>query len=155
TFARSVTRRVFESSAVIYADGDPCHELWIVESGEVRLFKTAASGRQQLMSVERPGSSLEEISVFDTRNYSATAQASTITVLLRLEAQTFRNICLKNPEVAAKFIKALGHRLRQLERLVEQLAFSSVRNRLTSYLISLAEQGTKTNGGIRFVLAEN
>jgi len=58
--------------------------------------------------------------------------------------------------MAQKVFKVLGHRLRHLVGLVEQLSFSTVRTRLIAYLIRLAEEkGARTATGIEFQLAEN
>jgi CRP-like cAMP-binding protein len=88
--------------------------------------------------------------------YPATAETLTPTILLRIEAEHFQKICLQHPEVAVKLIKVLGHRLRHLDSLVEELSFSSVRGRLIAYLLRLAEEtGRRTPSGTEFRLNEN
>src|SRR5205085_2887161 len=99
-----------------------------------------ASGRQQLIGIERAGNSLAEFAVFDGGRYPATAQSVTLTVLLRLEADNFRKICLQHPEVALKVIHVLGHRLRRMVSLVEDLSFTTVRGRLVMHLARVAEE---------------
>jgi CRP-like cAMP-binding protein len=127
-----------------------------VKEGSVRILKTAPSGRHQLLGIERAGNSLSEIPVFDGGLYPATAEAASATVLLRLEAEHFRRICVQWPEVALKVIKVLGHRLRRMGTLVEHLSFSTVRGRLVAHLISVAEEsGHPTPHGVEFALTEN
>lgn len=63
--ANSVNRMRFDQGAVVFCEGDPCNELLIVEKGAVRIFKSAASGRRQLIGIERPGNSLGEVAIFD------------------------------------------------------------------------------------------
>jgi CRP-like cAMP-binding protein len=154
-FGEFVTRHTYDLGTIIFSEGDACRELLIVEAGSVRLLKSAPNGRQQLIGIERTGNSLAEVPVFDGGEYSATAETTTATTLLRVEAQHFRRICLEHPQVAVKFIKVLGHRLRHLDTLVEQLAFSSVRARLIAYLLSLSEAGRHTPRGVEFDLTEN
>jgi CRP-like cAMP-binding protein len=72
--ARRVTMRHLRPREIVFSEGDPCRELLIVRDGRVNLLKTAANGRQQLLSVERAGNSLSEISVFDGDPYPATAR---------------------------------------------------------------------------------
>jgi CRP/FNR family transcriptional regulator len=145
----------YEAGENIFSEGDPCRELLIVKEGSVKMLKTAANGRQQLIGIERPGNSLTEIAVFDGGAYPATARAVLPTILLRLEAEHFRRICLQHPEVSLKVIKVLGHRLRRMGSLVEELSFSTVRGRLITHLVQLAEQGRRTSAGIEFELTEN
>jgi CRP-like cAMP-binding protein len=130
----------FAAGEPVFCEGDECRELLIVRDGSVKLLKTAANGRQQLLSVERAGSSLSEISVFDGNPYPASAEAITATTLLRVEAERFRRLCLEHPGMALKVIKVLGHRLRRMSSLVEDLSFSTVRGRLLAYLTQLARE---------------
>ena len=103
----------------MFSEGDKGGDLLIVQEGSVRIVKIAASGRHQLIAIERPGSSLGEVSAFDGGPYSTTAIAITPAVLLRLNGEHLRSLCLANPEVAFKVIRVLGHRLRHLRQLVE------------------------------------
>ena len=154
--AEGVNRLNFNAGTVIFEEGDFCRELLIVEEGEVKLVKSALNGRQQLLSIERQGSSLAEIAVFDGGRYPATAEAIRPTILLRLPADKFQRICLNNPEMALKLFKVLAHRLRHLVSLVEELSFSTVRGRLIAHLVRLAQQdGVSTSHGICFQLSEN
>jgi CRP-like cAMP-binding protein len=154
--ADQVTIRTLDRGEVVFSEGDLCLELLIVQDGSVMLLKTSPNGRQQLLSVERAGNSLSEISVFDGEPYPAKAETITQTTLLCVGAENFRKICLQHPAVALKVIKALGHRLRHMSSLVEDLSFSTVRGRLAAYLVHLArERGRRTAHGIEFELSEN
>ena len=99
---------------------------------------------------------MAEVAVFDGGRYPASAEAAIPTTVLRMSADSFLKTCLQNPEMAQKVFKVLGHRLRHLVGLVEQLSFSTVRSRLVAYLVRLAEErGVRTVKGIEFQLAEN
>ena len=154
--ADRATRKRYERDSIVFSEGDPCQELLIVEEGSVKLLKSAANGRQQLMGIERAGNTLAEVPVFDGGRYTVTALVIEATVLLRLDAEHFRKVCLQQPEVAVKVIKVLGHRLRHLERLVEELSFSTVRGRLIVHLLRLAEEcGSRDGTFVDFELKEN
>ena len=141
SIAERVTTASFDPGQVIFTAGDRGGDLLIVHRGSVRVTNASANGRQQLLSIEGEGSSLGEVSVFDGGPYSATA--ITPTVLLRVKGEHFRNLCAAQPAVAFKVIRVLGHRLRRLRGLVEQLSFETVRSRLIAHLLELArEQGT-------------
>jgi CRP-like cAMP-binding protein len=155
-FAQGITRLSFEKGSLIFAEGDACRELLIVEEGEVKLLKSASTGRQQLLSIERKGSALAEVAVFDGGRYPVTAEAASPSTLLRLSADNFRKICVSNPEMALRVFQVLARRLRRLVGLIEELSFTTVRSRLVAYLIRVAEQtGKPTAQGICFQLTEN
>jgi CRP-like cAMP-binding protein len=154
--AARATAKHYPAGEMIFSEGDSCRELFVVQEGRVRIFKTAANGREQLIGIERTGNSLSEIPVFDGDCYPVSAQALTATVLLRLDGQTFRSICLRQPDVAMKVIKVLAHRLRRMGSLVEDLSFVTVRGRLIAYLLHLADNmGRQTPAGVEFELLEN
>jgi CRP-like cAMP-binding protein len=146
----------WEPGQIVFSEGDPCHELWIVKEGAVKLLKLAPNGRQQLIGVERAGGSLAEIPIFDGGRYPATAQPDGRAVLLRIDAGAFRAICMRRPELALKVIKVLGRRLRLMGALIEELSFATVRARLIGRLLHLAaEEGRETERGMEFPLVEN
>jgi CRP/FNR family transcriptional regulator len=154
--ADSLTIARFDAGQVIYSEGERGGDLLIIKEGTARIVRTAASGRHQLISIEREGSSLGEVSVFDGGPYSTTAVAAIPIVLLRLEGARFRQLCASHPEVAIKVIRVLGHRLRRLRNLVEQLSFATVRDRLITHLLHLAEERGVVNAhGTEIELDEN
>src|SRR5271157_6566226 len=71
---RLVQRR-FHAGEIIFNEGDACAGLYIVQSGNVRIFKSSAGGREQVLAIDGPGSSIAELPVFDGGNYPASAQA--------------------------------------------------------------------------------
>lgn len=154
--AEQVSERAYGAGTLVFSEGEECVDLLIVKDGSVKLLKLAANGRQQLLGIERAGGTLSEVAAFDGGRYPATAEVMTDATLLRLDAAQFREFCLGHPEVAMKVIKVLAHRLRSLSRLVEELSFSTVRGRLISHLIRLAEEeGRESPDGIEIELEEN
>ncbi len=120
----------YDAGEVLFTEGEAGRDLLVISAGSVRVGKSAASGRQQLLSIEREGSSLGEVSVFDGGCYSATAIAITPLEVLRVKGEQFRRFCSVHPDVAFAVIRVLGNRLQQARNLVEQLSFATVRGRL-------------------------
>jgi len=156
SIAASVSISRYDAGQVVFSEGEKGGDLLIVKEGSVRIVKTAASGRHQLIAIERPGSSLGEVSAFDGGPYSTTAITIAPTLLLRMRGEHFRNLCTTHPAVAFKVIRVLGHRLRHLRRLVEELSFATVRDRLIAHLLRLsAERGVPSAAGVELDLDEN
>jgi CRP/FNR family transcriptional regulator len=126
-----VSLRHFDPGEMVFCESDTCRELLIVREGRVKLLKTAANGRQQLLSVERLGNSLAEVSVFDEGAYPASAVTITATTLLCVPAKKFQAFCERQPAVALKVIRVLAHRLRRMSSLIEDLSFSTLCERLS------------------------
>jgi CRP/FNR family transcriptional regulator, cyclic AMP receptor protein len=152
---RTVERK-YGNGELIFSEGDPCAGLFVVQSGNARIFKSAASGREQVLSIEGPGSSVAELPVFDGGSYPASAQALNDTSMLFVSKQAFQALCLQHPEVALKVLKVVGARLRRLVGIIEELSFTTVRHRLTALLIRLAKDAQKSSGGaVEIVLNAN
>jgi len=148
----AVTRR-YDSGDLIFSEGDPCAGLYIVESGDLRIFKTSAGGREQVLTIEHAGDSVAELPIFDGGNYPASASAATNSVLLFISRNHFRALCLEHPEVALKVLRMVGLRLRRLVGIIEELSFTTVRHRLAALLLRLAREAGKGSGRAEFKVA--
>jgi len=112
-----------------------------VVSGKIRIFKLSAAGREQVLAVEGPGSSFAELPVFDGGNYPAAASALEDANVLFISRKDFQNFCREHPDVALKVIAVVGSRLRRLVGIIEELSFTTVRQRLIAVILRLAEAG--------------
>jgi len=116
-------------------------------------FKSSAGGREQVLSIEGPGSSVAELPVFDGGNYPASVSVVDDATLLFVSKQDFQALCLAHPQVALKVLRVVGARLRRLVGIIEELSFTTVRHRLASFLLRLAQsQGKRTTEGVEVSL---
>ncbi len=137
---------------LIFTEGETCNGLYVIEQGHVRIFKSSPGGREQVLTIEGPGSSVAELPVFDGGNFPASAAAVDQTRLYFVSKQDFYSLCLTHPKVALKVLKIVGSRLRQLVSIIEELSFTTVRSRLISSLVRLAKAGRKVAGGVEIQL---
>lgn len=144
TLCMHVARRRLASGEVLFGEGDQCKGLFVVATGTIRIFKLSRSGREQVLAFEGPGSSLAELPVFDGGVYPASASAIEDSEVLFISRGDFQNYCLEHPEVALKVLAVVGSRLRRLVGIIEDLSFTTVRQRLISLLLRLAQSGRKT-----------
>lgn len=150
--ARTV-RKLFSAGELLFSEGEPCSGLHIIVRGKVRIFKTSASGREQVLAENVPGESIAEIPIFDGGPYPASAAAVEDTDLAFISRRDFNAYCLEHPEVALKVLSVVGARLRRLVGIIEELSFTTIRQRLISALIKLAQnEGKTTARGIEFQL---
>ncbi|MBZ5539767.1 MAG: Crp/Fnr family transcriptional regulator [Acidobacteriia bacterium] len=151
--AARVSSRHFGRGELLFSEGDPCQGLFIVAAGKVRIFKMSASGREQILALEGAGSTIAELPVFDGGNYPASASAAEDAEVLFISRKDFQNFCREHPEVALKVIAVVGGRLRRLVGIIEELSFTTVRQRLITLLLRLAqEKGAMSKQGIRIEL---
>jgi CRP/FNR family cyclic AMP-dependent transcriptional regulator len=140
--------RSYVSGELIFSEGEPCAGLYIVSRGRVRIFKISPSGREQVLALEGPRSSVAELPVFDGGPYPASGAAVEPSELLFISRQDFRALCLEYPEISLKILQVAGARLRRLVGIIEELSFTTVRHRLISWILRQA----KSQEGLRFML---
>lgn len=153
--AQHAERHRFATGELIFSEGDECPGLWLIASGHVRIFKSSPSGREQVLAVEGPGSSVAELPVFDGGNYPASASAADAVVVWFVHKHHFHALCLEHPTVALKVLRVVGRRLRGLVAIIEELSFTTVRSRLASLLLRYARDGQHTPEGPSFALPVN
>ena len=150
--ARTVRKR-FSEGELLFSEGEPCHGLHIIASGKVRIFKTSLGGREQVLAVNTPGESVAELPVFDGGPYPASAVAIEDAEIAFISRRDFQAYCIEHPEVALKVLATVGARLRRLVGIIEELSFTTIRQRLITALIRLAEsEGKPTAHGSAFQL---
>ena len=141
-----LVQRKFGASEIIFGEGDVCAGLYVVQAGHVRIFKSSAGGREQVLTIDGPGSSIAELPVFDGGSYPASAQAVTECTLVFVSKQDFQALCLQHPQVALKVLRVVGGRLRRLVGIIEELSFTSVRHRMIALLVRLAKTASAGDG---------
>ncbi|MDR3724720.1 MAG: Crp/Fnr family transcriptional regulator [Terracidiphilus sp.] len=150
--ARSV-RRQYGAGELLFSEGESCMGMYIVSQGRVRIFKTSVNGREQVLSVEGAGGTVAELPVFDGGAYPASVVALEDTEIVFISRRDFQACCVEHPEVALKVLAVVGARLRRLVGIIEELSFTTIRQRVASLLVKLAQtEGTKTAHGIEFRL---
>jgi CRP/FNR family transcriptional regulator len=150
--ARAASKR-FKSGELLFSEGEPCHGLHIIACGKVRIFKTSVNGREQVLAVNQPGESIAEIPVFDGGAYPASAVALEETQIAFISQRDFHSYCLEHPQVALKLLSVVGARLRGLVGIIEELSFTTIRQRLVALLVKLAQsEGVRAGSGIEFHL---
>ena len=150
--AQRAVSRQYTANELVFSEGEPCAGMYVVESGHVRIFKSSAGGREQILTMEGPGGSVAELPVFDGGKYPASCAAADDAVLLFISKQDFHSLCLVHPQVALKVLKVVGRRLRALVNIIEELSFTTVRSRLISLLLRLSREGQQGPDGVELSL---
>ena len=138
----SVGRLVREKKAergdmVLYED-DPGGGLFFIFSGAVKVFKTSAEGKEQILRIVRPGESFNNVPVFDDGPNPASVQAMTPVVLYELRKDDLKTLLHDYPQVALNTIRVLAEQVRELVSLVEDLSFRHVIGRVARILMEYA-----------------
>jgi len=133
--AREVRPREAQAGEHILTEGEPCHGLYFVLRGQVRLVKTAADGREHVLRVLGPGATFNDIAVFDGGPNSDSAVAVGPTRIGYVPTATMQRLIERHPQIARDALKLLSQRQRSLGHVVEDLALRDVTARVARLLL--------------------
>lgn len=130
--------RSFEAGEVVFREGEPGTNAYLLEEGRVRLIKRVRGVERSLM-VLKPGDLFGESALLAGAQRSSTAIAVTPGFALSLDQQTLQNLLERNPVVASRLIKQLVRRLRDAEDQIEIMMLSDTQSKVVSALLKLAQ----------------
>ena len=129
---------------VLFHEGDEGDKLYIVTEGKVKLGRTSADGRENLLAIQGPGQMFGELSLFDPGPRSATVTAVTDSVFSSLSHEDLLRWLDGRPAVARGLLAQLAGRLRRANDVVADLVFSDVPGRVAKALLDLADRFGRT-----------
>ncbi len=129
---------------VLFREGDEGDKLYIVTEGKVKLGRTSADGRENLLAIQGPGQMFGELSLFDPGPRSATVTAVTDAVFSSLSHEDLLRWLDGRPGVARGLLAQLAGRLRRANDVVADLVFSDVPGRVAKALLDLADRFGRT-----------
>lgn len=138
----------FPSGAVLFRAGDEGHQMYVIQSGKVRISVTAAEVDKTL-AVLGPGEFFGEMAVLNDRPRTATATLLENSQLLVIQAEKFEEMLRQHSELALRLIRRLAERLEKTDRNVEILLHREPRARMILGLSDFAQgRGQTTPNGI-------
>ena len=142
--------RDYEAGTVLFREGDPGTEMYVIQSGEVEISRMVGDRRQSL-AVLPPGEFFGEMAIVNDRPRSATATVRRRSRLLVIDGHTFEAMLRGKTEIAVRMIKAMAGRLERANQQIELLLLKNSNHRVVQCLRQLADEyaGTDpTHGGV-------
>jgi CRP/FNR family transcriptional regulator, cyclic AMP receptor protein len=143
--ARLLSRygRRFSAGTVLFRDGEPATEAFLLQDGRVRLLKQAGRMERSLRVV-RPGDLFGESALLRGAARSSTAVALDDVVTLAFDHATFEQVLATSPEVAGRVLNQLIRRMRDAEDQIEILMLRDGQSKVVVALMKLAQQEQPT-----------
>jgi CRP-like cAMP-binding protein len=142
------------AGAFIQLEGDPAEAMYVIAQGYVKIARTSASGREQVLYVLGSGSHFNTVPIFDEGTCPANAQALTDVLLLVLPNNAMRRVVERHPALALALLKEFTGRVRHLVNLVDEVALHTVQGRLAGLLLAQAEAAERGEGMLPLTQAE-
>jgi CRP/FNR family transcriptional regulator len=128
--AEHMQLRGFERGETLFWEGDPCAGLHIIDEGSVKLYRLSPQGRQYIVRVLQEGDTCNEVPAFDGGSNPVNVETLEKSRVWVIEADMLRTLVKSHPDFALKVLSNFGRNLRGLVRMVSEMAFYQVTNRL-------------------------
>jgi CRP-like cAMP-binding protein len=138
----------FPAGAVLFHAGDEGHQMYVVQSGRVRI-SVATAEVEKTLAVLGPGEFFGEMAVLNDRPRTATATVVENSLLLVIDKEKFEDLVRQHADLALRLIRRLADRLEKTDRNVEILLHRDHRARVILGLSDYAtSRGQNTPNGI-------
>ncbi len=138
--------REFPRGAVLFREGEPGREMFVVQQGRVTISKKVGEV-EKILAAMGPGEFLGEMSILNNRPRSATATCAEDSKILVIDAKTFEAMIRGNAEIAIRMIKKLADRVAEANEQIENLLLADVSSRVVHYLATTAEKVARGPAG--------
>jgi CRP-like cAMP-binding protein len=145
--------RHYRKKDMIFREGENPRWLYFVEEGKAKIYKTSDDGRELIIKVAQKGDFLGFLALFKEDCYPENAAALEDCSIKLIPKQDFAALVFGNRDVNARFIKMLAGHIAEREQQLIDLAYNSVRKRVSTILVTLHDQSGPTIHFLREDLA--
>ncbi|HEY5040339.1 MAG TPA: Crp/Fnr family transcriptional regulator, partial [bacterium] len=135
SLSKVCVERKLQKGQVLFHAGEASRGLFVIAQGALRAIRENPDGREQVIHIEKAGTTIAEVPVFDDRPYPSTVVAEEDSSVLFISKADVKGLCLKHPAIALSAVKLLASRLRKTAALVESLSLKEVDQRLAAFLL--------------------
>lgn len=131
------TIKKHEKDEVIAVEGDDCHSLGIILSGNVEIHKPFPSGKVVTINYFKSGNIFGEALVFSQKHvYPATIISSDKSEIMYIERKDIVHMMTLDSRIIDNFMGILSNRILMLNNRIANLSYDSLRKKIASIILS-------------------
>ena len=141
--------RDWQSGDILFHEGDPAVQFFLVLNGRLKLSKLHEDGKEVLVRYITPGEMTAAVSVFNEKNYPATAHSIGATKVIGWGRKALMKIMTFHPQFAINLLHTVVDRLDDIQNRYLELHAERAEQRIARALLRLMKQsGRKTAEGV-------
>jgi len=113
------TELKFEAGTKLFQEGDASQDLYIIQQGVVKIYKTT-DGKEIPLGIVRTGQFVGEMSFLDGQPRSATAEAATFVKALKITKEDMDKVLKTLPAWMMTLISSIAARVRQVDEIIKR-----------------------------------
>ncbi|MBK7456197.1 MAG: Crp/Fnr family transcriptional regulator [Anaerolineales bacterium] len=137
--AQNSTWKIYAPDAVVFWEGDTESNLYYLQYGSLKVLKSSADGREQVLRFISAGEMFNEVGVLANRANPATAVALEESGIWLLPRQALEELILAHPQTALQIIENMADKIIGLVTLAADLSLKTVEARYAKLLLDQAE----------------
>ena len=126
----------YNKNDIIAIEGSPCDKVGLILQGSIDVKRVHEPVIMLYICLICKCLFGEIIAFSDTNAYPATIMASSNCEIMFIHKTSFIIFCTKNPDFLDMFLNDLSNKIIQLNNSIKNLSFSSIRQKLSNYLIT-------------------
>lgn len=115
-----IERIDFEAGHSFFTEGEEGFFFYVVQAGQVEIFKTDHTGKKKTLGIVGPGQALGEFALITNSPRSASAQALTVGYAYRVSEEVYKKLLADLPSWAVAVFESLIQRLRQANEMITE-----------------------------------
>jgi len=141
----------FKRKEFIFMEGYSAHNLYFVQSGSIKTYKTTESGKCLVTGIFGAGQFVGQLSLISNKGtYIHTASVLEDAEIIEIPKTDFTTLLYGDKLISNKFITMISNDFIELQEKLINMAFASVKQRLAKTLLQLdnnnIQNGAKTKG---------
>lgn len=124
---------------VLYYEGARPLGIFCINSGVVKVYKTASNGKEQIIYLAKKGDFLGYAALLGEENYSNTAMIIEDAKICFIPRESFLSTLTNNSQFFKRITKALSHEIGVMEDKLTDATQKSIRERLAFLLLQLGD----------------
>jgi CRP/FNR family transcriptional regulator len=125
----------FKPGEMVIGETDPIRSFYVVISGQLKLYRSSAEGKEQTLQLLGPGDPFGLCTAFATDSFPASAMAIVESSVILIPGTVIESMARQEPAILFNIIHILSQRLKDSMALIEALALKELPGRLASFLM--------------------
>lgn len=131
--------KLYKKKAEIFSEGDTPLSVFLIQSGEIKTFKSHPEGKELILSLYKKDDFFGFEPILEGADYTESAVALEDAEVVVLPKQDFLTLLYSHIDISAAFISLLCKKVAEKEKQLLNLAYSSVRQRTAEALLKTSQ----------------
>ncbi len=135
----------------IYFPQEPSSSLFFLKKGRVKLTRISGDGKEMILALVNMGEVFGEMAYLGEMERNEFATALDDCLVCAINKDEFKSFVEQNQGLNLKMTKLIGLKLKRYSERIEGLVFKDAEQRVTSFILKLADENGKKIGDEIFI----